>query len=78
MKGTKVFNMTSKTHFALHSLQLAVYIHPALVWCFKGESTMHSMQYIWKSCLPGTKHFGVSVKAAWKYRHLMHIRDAKL
>ena len=77
-EGTKVFNMTSKTHFALHSLQLAVYIHPALVWCFKGESTMHSMQYIWKSCLPGTKHFGVSVKAAWKYRHLMHIRDAKL
>jgi hypothetical protein len=77
-EGIKVFNMTTKTHFAFHSLQLSVYIHPALVWCFKGETTMHNVQIMWKSCLPGTKHFGVSVKAAYKYRHLMHMRNAAL
>ena len=74
----KCFNITSKTHFALHSLQLALYIHPSLVWCFKGETSMHYMQKVWKRCLPGAKHWMVGVKAAWKYRHLMHLRDAKL
>ena len=67
----KIFNVTSKTHFALHSLQFSKFIHPFLVWCYKGESTMHRAQTLWKSCLPGSKHWQASKKAAWKERHLM-------
>ena len=67
----KIFNVTSKTHFALHSLQFSKYIHPFLLWCYKGESTMHRAQTLWKSCLPGSKHWQASKKEAWKERHLM-------
>ena len=49
----KVFNQTSKVHFALHGLMLCKHLHPALVWCFKGESFMRTSQRIWKSCLDG-------------------------
>jgi hypothetical protein len=73
-QGVKVFNLTAKTHFVVHSIMLARHIHPALVWCFKGETTMHMVQRLWKSCLPGTKHWGVSIKAALKHRHLMHLK----
>ena len=67
-EGSKIFNMTSKTHFALHSLLLAQHIHPALVWCFKGESMMRRTSTIWKSCVDGSRHWQVSIKAALKYR----------
>lgn len=67
-EGTKVFNITSKTHFALHSLLLAQHIHPALVWCFKGEAMMRRSSAIWKSCVDGSRHWQVSMKAALKYR----------
>lgn len=73
----KVFNLTSKTHFALHSLQLSVYIHPALNWCFKGEATMLSWGRVWKSCLDGCKHFDVGARASHKLRHLLHLRNSK-
>ena len=73
----KVFNLTSKTHFALHSLQLSGHIHPALIWCFKGEATMRSLGRVWKSCLDGSKHFDVSARASYKLRHLVHLRNAK-
>ncbi|CAE8709417.1 unnamed protein product [Polarella glacialis] len=32
-EGVQIFNLTSKTHFAIHSIVFARYIHPALVWC---------------------------------------------
>ena len=70
----ELFNMTSKTHFCLHSLFLARYIHPCLVWCFKGEETMQRVQKLWKSCLAGSKHWQVSKKAALKERHLLFLR----
>ena len=70
----KIFNVTSKTHFALHSLQFSKYIHPFLLWCYKGESTMHRAQTLWKSCLAGSKHWQASKKAAWKERHLMWLQ----
>ena len=35
----KLFNMTSKTHFALHSLQFCKYVHPYLVWAYHAQST---------------------------------------
>lgn len=71
----QVFNMTSKTHFALHALQFAKFIHPFMVWCYKGESTMHRIQVLWKSCLHGSKHFQVANKAALKERHLLWLQE---
>ena len=35
-----VFNLTSKIHFVLHSLFNARWLHPSLVWCYKGEDQM--------------------------------------
>ena len=71
---TQVFNMTSKTHFALHALQFSKFIHPFMVWCYKGESAMHRIQVLWKSCLHGSKHFHVANKAALKERHLLWLQ----
>ena len=70
----QVFNITSKTHFVLHCLQLSSYIHPFAVWCYKGESTMHRIQTVWKSCLPGSKHWQASKKACYKERHLLWVQ----
>ena len=71
----QVFNMTTKTHFALHSLQFCKHIHPFLIWCYKGESTMHRIQVLWKSCLTA-KHFQVANLAALKERHLLWLQYA--
>lgn len=70
-QDVKIFNQTSKAHFSLHSLQLSCYVHPYLVYCFKGESTMHRVQTLWKSCLHGSKHWQAAKKAAYKERHLL-------
>lgn len=74
----KAFNITSKTHFALHSLQFSSYIHPYCVWCFKGESQMRVMSTIWKSCLSGAKQWAVCNRAAAKFRHKLHILFEKI
>ena len=76
-EGRKLFNITTKTHFVLHSLHLSAFIHPHLVWCYKGEATMHRLQTLWKSCLPGVKHWQVAKKAALKERHLLWMRCNK-
>lgn len=73
-EDVKVFNITSKTHFALHCLQLSKHVHPFLTWCYKGESTMRRIQCLWKSCLAGSKHFQVANRAALKERHLLNMR----
>lgn len=73
----RLFNFTAKLHFCQHSLGLAKFVHPSLVWCFKGETTMRSVQRLWKSCLDGRKHWQVGRSAAMKYRHLMHLRRNK-
>ena len=54
----KVFNITSKTHFAIHAVLLGRHLHPHMVWCFSGETTMHRLQTLWKSCLSGVKLAG--------------------
>ena len=36
--------------------------------------TMHRVQVLWKSCLPGSKHWQVSKKAALKERHLLWLQ----
>ena len=57
---------TSKPIFSLHSLQLSCYVHPYLIYCFAGESTMHHVQTLLKSCFPGSKHWQAAKKAALK------------
>ena len=73
-EGRRLYNMTSKTHFSIHSLLLAKFVHPAMTWCYKGESTMHRLQVLWKACLPGCKHWQVGMKAALKERYLLWLR----
>lgn len=74
-EGIQIFNMTSKTHFALHALQFSKFIHPFMIWCYKGESTMHRIRVLWKSCLPASKHFQVANKAAVRERHLLLLQE---
>ena len=77
-EGRKLFNMTSKTHFVLHCLHLSKYIHPKMTWCYKGETTMHRLQILWKSCLAGSKHWQVGRKAVIKERYrLWHRRKLR-
>ena len=71
----QIWNITTKTHFCLHTLFLARYIHPSLTWAFKGETTMKAVQTLWRSCLAGNKHWAVCKVAALKMRHLMHIQN---
>ena len=73
----QIRNLTSKTHYCLHSFYLARWLHPSLTWAFKGESTMKAVQTLWKSCLAGNKHWAVCKIAAFKMRHLMHLKDEK-
>ncbi|CAE8611676.1 unnamed protein product [Polarella glacialis] len=73
-EGVQFFHLTAKTHFAIHSIMFSRYIHPALVWCFKGEMMMARTQRIWKSCLAGAKQWQVGLKVAVKYRHGLHLR----
>lgn len=72
--GVSLFNITSKTHFTLHSIFLAEDLRPSLTWCFKGESMMKKMQTVFKSCLAGNKHFNVGRMSAVKFRHLLYIK----
>ena len=72
--GVSLFNITSKTHFTLHSIFLAKDLHPSLTWCFKGESMMKKMQTVFESCLAGNKRFNVGRMSAVKFRHLLYIK----
>ena len=74
-ENVQIWNMTSKTHYCLHTFYLARWLHPSLTWAFKGESTMKAVQTLWKSCLSGNKHWAVCKIAAFKMRHLMHLKD---
>eukprot|EP00438_Fugacium_kawagutii_P005243 Skav235426 [mRNA] locus=scaffold473:10773:12278:- [translate_table: standard] len=74
-QGRQLFNITTKTHFCLHSLLLADSVHPYLTWCFQGEAQMRTVQTLWKSCLVGNKHFQCCRTAALKYRHLLFLRN---
>ena len=74
-QGIKLVNLTSKTHVVLHSLYYARWLHPSLVWCYKGEDQMQRMAKLWKSCLDGSKHWQTAKRAAWKERHLLFLRS---
>ena len=51
----RLWNLTSKTHFCMHTFYLSRYIHPSLTWAFKGENMMKAVQTVWRSCLSGSK-----------------------
>jgi len=70
----KVFNLTAKSHFVVHVLLLSRYVHPYLVWCFKGEQMMRRWQGVWQSCLSGAKPELASTRAALKYRSALGLR----
>jgi hypothetical protein len=36
-----LFQVTSKTHMALHCALLSKHINPRVVWCFSGEDMMY-------------------------------------
>ena len=74
-QGIKLFNLTSKTHFVLHSLFNARWLHPSLVWCYKDEDQMQRVARLWKSCLDGSKHWQTAKRAVWKERHLLFLRN---
>lgn len=74
-EGKQLFNLTSKTHFCIHTFMVSNAIHPYLTWCFKGEAKMKAVQQLWKSCLVGNKHFAVTNVAALKYRHLLTLSN---
>ena len=74
----RAFNITSKTHFVIHSIRLSKFIHPFLVWCFKGETLMHKSRILWQSSLSGTKPHNVANRAALKYRYSLHLRASSL
>ena len=73
----QIFNLTSKTHFCLHTMLLSNSIHPYLTWCFKGETKMKTVQRLWKSCLVGNKHWAVAQIAAIKNRHLQTLKHQR-
>ena len=73
----QIFNLTSKTHFCLHTMLLSNSIHPYLTWCFKGETKMKTVQRLWKSCLVGNKHWAVAQLAAIKNRHLQFLQHQR-
>ena len=73
----QIFNVTSKTHFCLHTMQLSNAIHPYLTWCFKGETKMKAVQRLWKSCLDANKHWAVAQVAALKNRHLQSLKHQR-
>ena len=74
----RAFNITSKSHFVIHSIRWSKFIHPFLIWCFKGETLMHKSRILWQSCLTGTKPHDVANRAALKYRYSLHLRASSV
>lgn len=68
-------NVTSKTHFALHSLQFpSTFTH---FCCGSTRVKAPCTGHLWKSCLAGSKHWRASKKAAWKERRLMWLQGKR-
>ena len=80
-QDTRVFNVTSKAHCMLHVALLAKYLHPALVWCYKGEDYMRVVQTLLQSCVRGNNPFQAMNKATRHYMlgsQLAWDKDAEL
>ena len=77
----RVFNVTSKVHCMLHVALLAKYLHPAMVWCYKGEDYMRVVQTLLQSCVRGNNPFQAMNKATRHYMlgsQLAWDKDAEL
>ena len=73
-QGIKIFTMTAKTHCMMHTALLCKAIHPALVWCYQGESFMRVVQRIMQSCVRGNNPFNAMSKATEHYNLGMQLR----
>jgi len=74
----QIFNVTSKSHMNLHPIMLSRYVHPYLLWCFKGEDNMQKMSRVLASCLKGNSQTQGLVQAAEKYRLGLHLSFERL
>ena len=70
-----LFNVTSKSHFLLHSVMSAVFMHPHLSWCYRGEDFMRLWQRLGKNSVRGRsaplamhamcQHFSIGTHMDW-------------
>jgi len=65
--GTLLFHITIKSHYLLHVVLSAAYVHPKLAWCYGGEHFVGRMRPIIGSCQRGTKASQVAHKVVRKY-----------
>ena len=63
----KLFNVTIKCHYLLHSALMAKHLNPRLVWCYAAEDYMHKVKILGQSCVKGTPAWQVSNKVAEKW-----------
>ena len=75
--GSKLFDVTSKTHFVLHCALLARFINPRVVWCFTGEDFMHKSQVVAQSCVKGHNGAQATSKMCHHFRLGMHLQFRK-
>jgi len=63
----KLFNVTIKAHYLLHSAMMARFLNPRLTWCYSAEDYMHCCKILGQSCVKGTVAWSVSSKMAEKW-----------
>jgi hypothetical protein len=68
-----LFDVTSKTHFVLHSAELAKHVNPRLVWCFRGEDMQAKIQTLLKSCVKHSNGPMATLKMISQYTLALHL-----
>ena len=68
----RVFNMSAKLHYCLHSALWADKLHPHLVWRWRGEDLMGRISTLISSCVSGRTDVSATLKAAEKYGLACH------
>ena len=68
----RLFRMTVKFHYLLHSAYLARYVNPRTIWCFRGEDYMSKVKRVIASCCRGNNLEDVSKKTLKKVTLAMH------
>ena len=59
----RVFNMSAKLHYCLHSALWADKLHPHLAWCWRGEDLMSRISTLISSCVSGRTDVSATLKA---------------
>jgi hypothetical protein len=63
----KLFNVTIKCHYLLHSALMSKFLNPRLIWCYSAEDYMHKIKILGQSCVKGSPAWQVSNKVADKW-----------